>query len=350
MASYTIIGGDNKEYGPISVEDIRQWISEGRLSAQSMVKSDADVGWRALGTLPEFADAFKTMTPPPIAPLTPAGGGADTGSDGVDFLNRDYEMDIGGCVSRGWTTYKEHFGTLFVSFIVAVVVILGALMVLGGIVGLVVVAAGQSLVVREVSNLIVAALLCLVSGPMMGGVYKVYLKALRKQTPSVNDAFSGFGAKYKNLVLGNLIVSMTSALWMLPYRWVSDSKIMPILLQMQHAQPADLQTLLTQMIDASTSSLPVLLVTMIPLTYFSVNMQFTVPLIMDKQLGAWEAVKASWKMVHRHWWYMFGMTVVVGLVLISGVVGCCIGVIFTVPLAIAAMMAAYEIIFGFRQE
>ena len=34
MANYTIIGGDTKEYGPISADDVRQWISEGRLNAQ----------------------------------------------------------------------------------------------------------------------------------------------------------------------------------------------------------------------------------------------------------------------------------------------------------------------------
>ena len=52
MATYTIIGGDNKEYGPISGEDIRQWIAEGRLNSQTPIKSDTDTTWRTLGSLP----------------------------------------------------------------------------------------------------------------------------------------------------------------------------------------------------------------------------------------------------------------------------------------------------------
>ena len=33
MATYTIIGGDQKEYGPVTGDDLRQWMAEGRLNA-----------------------------------------------------------------------------------------------------------------------------------------------------------------------------------------------------------------------------------------------------------------------------------------------------------------------------
>ena len=38
---YIIIGGDQKEYGPITADDVRQWIAEGRLSEESSVKNGA---------------------------------------------------------------------------------------------------------------------------------------------------------------------------------------------------------------------------------------------------------------------------------------------------------------------
>jgi len=81
-------------------------------------------------------------------------------------------------------------------------------------------------------------------------------------------------------------------------------------------------------------------------TYLSVNWQFTLPLIVDKQLPFWTAMKTSWKMVHQHWWQVFGLTVVIGLVSASGILGCCIGVLFTIPIGIASMIIAYETIFG----
>ena len=50
MANYTIIGGDGKQYGPITGEELRKWISEGRLSAQSLAKADSDAEFRTLST------------------------------------------------------------------------------------------------------------------------------------------------------------------------------------------------------------------------------------------------------------------------------------------------------------
>ena len=70
MANYNIIGGDGKEYGPVTEAEIRQWVAEGRLNATSQAKSQSDSEWRALGKFPELADLFgpaaKPSTPPPF--------------------------------------------------------------------------------------------------------------------------------------------------------------------------------------------------------------------------------------------------------------------------------------------
>ena len=68
MANYTIIGGDQKEYGPITGEDLRKWISEGRLNAQSLAKAESDAEFRPLATFPELADAFAPQAAMPAAP------------------------------------------------------------------------------------------------------------------------------------------------------------------------------------------------------------------------------------------------------------------------------------------
>ena len=60
---YTIIGGDGKEYGPISDADLRKWIAEGRLNAQSMAKAESDAEFRPLSAFPELADAFGVPAP-----------------------------------------------------------------------------------------------------------------------------------------------------------------------------------------------------------------------------------------------------------------------------------------------
>jgi hypothetical protein len=67
MADYTIIGGDKKEYGPVTSEEVRQWLAEGRLDSQSLVRSENDTEWRPLSTFPEFAAALPPRSPTPPA-------------------------------------------------------------------------------------------------------------------------------------------------------------------------------------------------------------------------------------------------------------------------------------------
>ena len=76
--TYTIIGGDGKEYGPITADDLRKWIAEGRLNAQSLAKAESDAEFRSLDKFLEFADALGISTatdaaPPPLSPVGDAG-------------------------------------------------------------------------------------------------------------------------------------------------------------------------------------------------------------------------------------------------------------------------------------
>jgi hypothetical protein len=74
---YRMVGGDRKEYGPISEEQLRQWIAEGRASGETLVQVEGGV-WRKLSTYPEFAAALQAAapaaTPPPsISPGVSSG-------------------------------------------------------------------------------------------------------------------------------------------------------------------------------------------------------------------------------------------------------------------------------------
>ncbi|MGD1086572.1 MAG: DUF4190 domain-containing protein [Verrucomicrobiota bacterium] len=52
---YKIIGADQKEYGPITADQVRQWIHEGRLNATSRIQVEGAGEWKLLRELPEFA-------------------------------------------------------------------------------------------------------------------------------------------------------------------------------------------------------------------------------------------------------------------------------------------------------
>ena len=67
---YKIIGADGKEYGPVPLEQLRQWLAEGRVNSQTQVQSPTAADWKPLGELPEFASAAEATggaVPPPIS-------------------------------------------------------------------------------------------------------------------------------------------------------------------------------------------------------------------------------------------------------------------------------------------
>jgi len=339
MANYNIIGGDGKEYGPVTDADVRLWIAEGRLNAASRAKAESDAEFRALAQFPEFALAFTAAAPATIGPLkTP-----------TDFLERDYELDLGGCISRGWELLKGNFGTMFVSFLVMILVEMACAGMMNGFM----LVFGKGLLhapiaVRLGSNYLFTAVFSLVMGPLMGGLFLVYLKTIRRQATGMGEVFAGFQKAYLQLFLGALVVSLIVTGCMLPFNFVWQMKAGPLLEQMQQMQsdPAGIQNLLPQLLSAFTHALPVLFVCLIPTTFLTICWQFTLPLIIDKQMDFGTAMKTSFKMVTKHWWQVFGLTILVGLVSFAGVLGCCIGVLFTAPIGIAALMIAYETIFG----
>ncbi len=65
---YKLIGADGKEYGPISAEIVRLWISEGRANGLTRVLPENATEWKLLRDLPEFAASL----PAAPAPGTPA--------------------------------------------------------------------------------------------------------------------------------------------------------------------------------------------------------------------------------------------------------------------------------------
>jgi hypothetical protein len=65
---YKIVGADQKEYGPATEEQVRQWITDGRANAQTIARFE-DGPWKPLSTFPEFASALGKV-PPPMPPLT----------------------------------------------------------------------------------------------------------------------------------------------------------------------------------------------------------------------------------------------------------------------------------------
>jgi uncharacterized RDD family membrane protein YckC len=66
---FTIIGGDGREYGPATAEQIRSWIAAGRANLDTKAKTLGSDEWRRLGDFAEFATP---SAPPPVVGAPPS--------------------------------------------------------------------------------------------------------------------------------------------------------------------------------------------------------------------------------------------------------------------------------------
>jgi hypothetical protein len=72
---YKIIGADGKEYGPVTTEQLQQWIADGRVNAQTRVQVAGGAGWQTAADFPElgFASAAGASGPGSAPPPLPVG-------------------------------------------------------------------------------------------------------------------------------------------------------------------------------------------------------------------------------------------------------------------------------------
>ena len=276
---YKIIGADGNEYGPVSIEQVRRWIAEGRADAQTKVRIEGGE-WKPLPTFTEFvaelAAKGTASTPPPRITTTEELMAADA-------IARDYRIYIGDCFSRGWQLVKKNFW--LAGGATAVMLLL-------------------SIALASIPLIGMIAMLAL-TFPLWGGLDWMFLRLVRGQPASMNDAFAGFSLAFVPLMLASIVVSLLTCVG--------------------------------------------LILCILPGIYLFVAWwSFTSLLILDKKLDFWPAMEVSRKVVHKHWWQVFGLVIVILLVSLAGALALFIGLLFTTPIVFAASAYAYEDVFGDR--
>jgi TM2 domain-containing membrane protein YozV len=65
---YRIIGVDGQQYGPVTAEQMRRWLSENRVNAQTLAQAEGSPDWKPLIAFAEFGADLKAPprfgTPP----------------------------------------------------------------------------------------------------------------------------------------------------------------------------------------------------------------------------------------------------------------------------------------------
>jgi hypothetical protein len=250
---YRIIGGDGKEYGPIGVEEVRRWVAEGRLNAQSLARpEEAAEGWRPLGSFPEFAEVLRAQEAAQILAATgqrlPP---ANLAAWRTEILARPAQVRMGHCLAGAWNLWVSNFGLLT-----------GAALV-------------YWLIQATCAYLqIINVVYWVFDGVFYGGLCLVYLKRIRGQAASVGDVFSGFSIAFVHLLLAGLLSGLLTAIG-------------------------------------------ALCCLILPGIYLWVAWSFSVPLVIDKRLEFWTAMELSRRIATRVWFELFVILVIPMLLVIG---------------------------------
>jgi ABC-type sugar transport system permease subunit len=276
---YTIIGGDGREYGPVSAEQVRQWIGTGRANGQTQVKAAGSEDWKPLAEFAEFNQAG-----PVVAAATAPGAPA--------------QFDPIDCFSRSWRLLLGNFWP-FVGATLLPIVVSAALSLGLSHSGL------QPEIDREhpfkifqgIYFPLSVLLPLLINPPLSAGVLYFILKRARGDAAGMNDVLSGYTRAYGSLVLapivGLILVFLGLACLILPG------------------------------------------------IYLAVAYSFAQLAIIDRRCGVWAGLELSRRAISRHWWACFLMGIISLVVLLVGVVALGVGVFVALPLVYGAMVYAY---------
>ena len=82
----------------------------------------------------------------------------------------------------------------------------------------------------------------------------------------------------------------------------------------------------------------------------SIGFTFAYPLIVDRNMSGFDAVKLSFRAAFSNFWRLFGLNLLGGLLGLVGLCLCIVGVYLVIPVTLGASAIAYEQVFGLSPE
>lgn len=225
-----------------------------------------------------------------------------------EITSKAYDVDIGSCVTRGWNLVKSNLGLS-----------VGAVFL--------VLACNQAAGLLPFVGFIITFML---HGPLFGGLNNFFLKLIRGESQGLGDAFSGFSKNFWRLCGTGVLMMLSLYVWFIP-------AVVTFVASGRFAEPGP---------PNFGPFIVLLLLGLLVVVYVSVSLVFALPLCVDLELGPVDALRVSWRVVSKKWFSMFGLVLVAGLLSMLGLIACIVGILVTLPIFYAAILYAYEDIFG----
>lgn len=176
-------------------------------------------------------------------------------------------------------------------------------------------------------------------GPMMCGVYLTFFKKRRGELIEFGTLFKGFDF-FGPSVIATLLHVLPIIVIVLPsYFLFYISLIVSVAAQGNDPNPA-------AFFGIFGLYGVFILAMMIVIIFVSIGFTFAYPLIVDRKLQGFDAVKVSFKAAMANFWRLLGMSILTSLLSLCGALLCYVGMFLVFPIAYAAIASAYEQVFG----
>lgn len=212
------------------------------------------------------------------------------------------------CIKGGWELIKNHYWLFF----------------------------GMTLIGILIGSAVPAGILL---GPMMCGLYLSFFKVRRGEPIEFGTLFKGFDYFGPSVIATLLHVVPVMVIIIPAYFIFYISIFVSMAAQGDEPNPAALFGVL------ALFGLFWLFV-MVIVIIISIGFTFAYPLIVDRKLQGFDAVKLSFRAAMANFWRLLGMMLLTSLLTIVGVLACYVGVFFVFPIVYATIAKAYEQVFG----
>ena len=298
--TYEMIGGDGEQYGPFTIQQLQDNLSDGRANPQTQIRETGTEAWQPLGQLLNPSEQGQTREPLGAAVLS------------------DQPLDVSLALSSGWALFKQHMGIMIGAGAIYLAILIAA-----GVVGAVIPFAQ-----------------IFVQGPLTGGIIILTLNLSRYNQADISDMFLGF-KNYGWLLLLSLVQGAVVVAAIIPGAIVM---MVGGLLPLMQAQRSGV----TPEFGGTTIALLIVgfLLLLVLGTIAAVFTYFWYFLVADKRGEFGEALAAGYRAGKMNFWSILGLLILFGLVGFISAIPCGLGLFFSIPWTFAVMTKAYEQIFS----
>jgi hypothetical protein len=176
-------------------------------------------------------------------------------------------------------------------------------------------------------------------GPMMAGLYITFFKTLRRQPIEFGDLFKGFDFFGPSLVATLLHIIPILAIVLPAYFFFYITMVVSMVAQGNEPNPA-------AVFGVMGGFIVFWLIIMVVIVIVSIGFTFAYPLVVDRRLSGFDAVKLSFKGAFANFWRLLGMSILAAILGICGLLLCYVGMFLVMPITYGAIAIAYEQVFG----